>query len=128
MSTRRHRRIPLARPTLGLYDTDTGLVRFGARDYDASVGRWTSKDPIRFKGGMNLYGYVVNDPVNRCDASGLQVMGQVPSCSELALDEFGKCIDSCKSLVHTVCSFFGGESNGNCILGVAMPISKKNIA
>ena len=26
----------------GLYDKDTGLVRFGARDYDASVGRWTS--------------------------------------------------------------------------------------
>ena len=30
----------------GLYDKDTGLVRFGAREYDASVGRWTSKDRI----------------------------------------------------------------------------------
>ena len=27
----------------GLYDPDTGLVRFGARDYDASVGRWTGE-------------------------------------------------------------------------------------
>jgi RHS repeat-associated protein len=55
----------------GLYDKDTGLVRFGVRDYDASVGRWTSKDPIRFKGGsFNLYGYVVNDPVNRIDPRG----------------------------------------------------------
>ncbi len=54
----------------GLYDKDTGLVRFGARDYDASVGRWTSKDPIRFGGGMNLYGYVGNDPVNRRDPRG----------------------------------------------------------
>ncbi|MCZ7625927.1 MAG: RHS repeat-associated core domain-containing protein [Candidatus Methylomirabilis sp.] len=35
----------------GLYDPDTGLVRFGARDYDAGTGRWTAKDPIRFKGG-----------------------------------------------------------------------------
>ncbi len=26
----------------GLYDKDTGLVRFGTRDYDASVGRWTT--------------------------------------------------------------------------------------
>ena len=34
----------------GLYDTDTGLVRFGARDYDPSVGRWTAKDPILFEG------------------------------------------------------------------------------
>jgi RHS repeat-associated protein len=29
----------------GIYDRDTGLVRFGARDYDPSVGRWTTKDP-----------------------------------------------------------------------------------
>src|SRR5205823_2406689 len=29
----------------GLYDHDTGLVRFGARDYDPKTGRWTTKDP-----------------------------------------------------------------------------------
>lgn len=57
----------------GLYDRDTGLVRFGARDYDASVGRWTSKDPIRFKGsGLNLYSYALNNPINMLDSEGLQ--------------------------------------------------------
>jgi len=55
----------------GLYDRDTGLVRFGARDYDPQVGRWTNKDPIRFKGGLNLYVYVENNPINGADASGL---------------------------------------------------------
>jgi RHS repeat-associated protein len=55
----------------GLYDKDTGLVRFGARDYDAQTGRWTAKDPILFAGGdTNLYGYVSNDPVNFIDRDG----------------------------------------------------------
>jgi len=54
----------------GLYDRDTKLVRFGARDYDANTGRWTSKDPIRFDGGINLYGYVRNSPNNYYDPEG----------------------------------------------------------
>jgi RHS repeat-associated protein len=58
----------------GLYDRDTGLVRFGARDYDAETGRWTAKDPIGFAGGdTNLYGYVLGDPVNWVDPFGLLV-------------------------------------------------------
>ena len=60
----------------GLYDRDTGLVRFGARDYDAEVGRWTAKDPIGFGGGdYNLFGYVANNPVNFVDPLGLQCFG-----------------------------------------------------
>jgi RHS repeat-associated protein len=56
----------------GLYDHDTKLVRFGARDYDAETGRWTSKDPILFVSrDTSLYAYVLNDPVNRVDFSGL---------------------------------------------------------
>ncbi len=65
----------------GLSDKDTGLVRFGARDYDASAGRWTSKDPIRFRGRQfNLYVYVGNDPVNRRDPRGRAEQAN-PACS-----------------------------------------------
>ena len=55
----------------GLYDAETGLVRFGARDYDASVGRWVSKDPIRFRSQEpNVYLYASGDPVSFVDRSG----------------------------------------------------------
>ncbi len=55
----------------GLYDQQTKLTRFGARDYDAETGRWTAKDPILFNGGdTNLYGYVLNNPVNWVDPNG----------------------------------------------------------
>ena len=56
----------------GHYDEETGLIRFGYRDYDASIGRWTAKDPSGFFGGdTNLYAYVFNDPVGYIDSNGL---------------------------------------------------------
>jgi RHS repeat-associated protein len=56
----------------GLHDRDTGLVRFGFRDYDPDIGRWTVKDPIFFAGGdTDLYGYCLNNPINFFDPLGL---------------------------------------------------------
>ena len=55
----------------GLYDPETGLVRFGMRDYSAQVGRWLQRDPINFSGGdLSMFNYANNDPVNQIDPSG----------------------------------------------------------
>ncbi|MBT3053448.1 MAG: hypothetical protein KME69_01095 [Candidatus Thiodiazotropha sp. (ex Codakia orbicularis)] len=55
----------------GIYDLHTQFIRFGARDYDPEVGRWTIKDPIRFEGNdTNLFGYALNDPSNMQDITG----------------------------------------------------------
>ena len=56
----------------GLYDQQTQIIRFGFRDYDPIIGRWTSKDPIRFNGGdTSLFSYSKNDPINLFDIFGL---------------------------------------------------------
>jgi RHS repeat-associated protein len=57
----------------GLYDRDTNLTHFGYREYDSFTGKWTAKDPLLFGGGdSNLYGYVLQDPVNLVDPLGLE--------------------------------------------------------
>jgi RHS repeat-associated protein len=59
----------------GVYDVDTGVIRFGKRDYDPAIGRWISKEPLRFKAGRNFYAYVLNDPINLVDPTGLDPQG-----------------------------------------------------
>jgi len=51
-------------------DPDSGLMLLGARYYDPSVGRFINRDPISYNGGLNLYGYCGNDPVQVTDRTG----------------------------------------------------------
>jgi len=56
----------------GLYaHSASGLQLALHRGYDASLGRWVSRDPIAEFGGLNLYAYVDNDPINLVDPIGL---------------------------------------------------------
>lgn len=76
----------------GIHDRDTGLVRFGARDYDPLSGRWTAKDPIGFEGGdANVYAYVHGDPVGWIDPSGLAKCG--PGATPVAGTNYSVRID-----------------------------------
>ena len=52
-------------------DDKNGLLYMRARYYDPDVGRFITKDPIGFGGGVNLYGYVGGNPINFIDPSGL---------------------------------------------------------
>jgi RHS repeat-associated protein len=56
----------------GLFDRDTGLTHFGARDYDSASGRWLSKDPARaFHEQTSLFAAMGNSPTVTIDPSGL---------------------------------------------------------
>jgi RHS repeat-associated protein len=51
-------------------DQDTGLYYNRARYYAPTLGRFLNPDPIFIKGGLNLYAYTGNDPLNGTDPSG----------------------------------------------------------
>jgi RHS repeat-associated protein len=52
-------------------DNESDLVYYGYRYYNPSTGRWPNRDPIGEQGGMNLFAFVGNDPVNQGDPLGL---------------------------------------------------------
>ena len=54
------------------FDAESGLSDFGRRYYHAGLGRWLNRDPIGEPGGLNLYAYVENEPLNHWDSVGLQ--------------------------------------------------------
>jgi RHS repeat-associated protein len=58
------------------WDKETGLYYYRARYYDPMEGRFINKDPISFAGGdVNLYGYVLNNPLSLIDPIGLLGFG-----------------------------------------------------
>jgi hypothetical protein len=83
----------------------------GARWYQPGAGRFWSRDPIGYRGGLNLYGYVKENPINYIDPSGydMSLYGQInpgvhpsppetywspPSCYKHDFwGCFGKCIE-----------------------------------
>ena len=48
-----------------------GWYNFGYRFYAPDIGRWINRDPITEDGGVNLYGFVENNPIRKTDAYGL---------------------------------------------------------
>lgn len=52
-------------------ENDGTLYYMRGRYYSATMQRFISQDPIRFLGGVNLYSYVYNDPIDFSDPSGL---------------------------------------------------------
>ncbi|HTQ05747.1 MAG TPA: RHS repeat-associated core domain-containing protein, partial [Polyangiaceae bacterium] len=59
----------------GIYDGDSGVIRYGRRDFDPTIGRWVSKEPLRFRAGKNFYVYAFNDPINLFDPTGREPTG-----------------------------------------------------
>jgi RHS repeat-associated protein len=75
------------------YDYHLGTYYYGYRFYSPSTGRWLTRDPLGEAGGLNLYGFVGNDPVNYVDAFGLHRIVVCTDTKEVqVLDDSGKTV------------------------------------
>jgi len=112
----------------GVMDERNGLLYMRARYYDPEIGRFINKDPSGLSGGVNLFTYASNNPINWSDATGLQPYGNQTfdrrqmcrnTCSRRYMvpegceneptffkggsrAEFEKCVQNCEGLVEGV--------------------------
>lgn len=82
------------------------MADYGYRYYDPLTGRWPSRDPIEEKGGVNLYGFVGNDPVGHFDLLGLSPCCPTDNfscdecskqCSSCPIEDKSKCESDCRN-------------------------------
>lgn len=80
----------------GIYGIQHGGLLGGNHEwYDPETGRWLSKDPIGIAGGLNLYAFCGNNPVNFVDPSGLQDhSGTNRGGDGYSREDFGNDVDS----------------------------------
>jgi RHS repeat-associated protein len=72
-------------------DPVTKFSYYGYRFYDPGHGRWLNRDPIAEAGGLNLYGFVGNDPVNAVDVLGMATISDYESIvSEMQSESIGE--------------------------------------
>lgn len=74
------------------FDSETGQYYYRSRYCDATMGRFTSEDAVRFLGGVNFYSYALNQPTNYTDPHGFAPQGSC-ACSQASpgIDKAKKC-------------------------------------
>ena len=101
----------------GWKDWDTGLTQFLHRWYDSRDGRWLSRDPIGVDGGVNLYNYTDNNPVNRVDVTGLLAV----NATELIRKSVNtiKSVESCSKEISSFVKArrYSNDGISHCVAG-----------
>ena len=83
------RRNSLSDNGLQWFRVPNGITEYGYRYYNPQLGRWPSRDPIGEKGGVNLYGFVANNSINKLDYLGNGIAEDIRSTASDAINTGG---------------------------------------
>jgi RHS repeat-associated protein len=83
------------------YLKELDLLDCRNRYYSESLGRWLPRDPIAESGGINLYAYCGNEPIDRIDAYGLIVV---------VLEGYGGSLSPINTEVAAIATATGGKA------------------
>lgn len=110
------------------FDSETGLHHNYFRDYDPALGRYIQSDPIGLSGGVNLYGYVKQNPLVYIDPEGTVffLAPAVMSAVMGALNSWNPCLslsDQIGSMALGAAAGFVGGAFPFASLGVSAGVS-----
>ncbi len=129
-------------------DEVTGYYLYKYRHYDPALGRWPSRDPIEEYGGVNLYGFVNNQPTWYWDYLGTKIQTECDISKKLdelgiiykytKLGEHEHLYDECELkvdqeiirtlIIHEVTFKFKGKSIDDAISSIMVNVNaRKNI-
>ncbi len=108
-------------------DPETGLFHYRSRQYDAESGRFFAEDDVQFAflrapASLNLYTYVLNNPVRYIDPNGHQPLDVCVS-TPIGFDKFLGCFGSCAGdEVRANLSKLGRDLKSSAITGTAFGV------
>ena len=88
------------------YDSETMFYYYRARYYDPKLGRFITRDPIGFKGGINQYSYVSNNPIRFTDPT-----GEIQACKR-RFDNLGPILGDIWPMRHCYIVLDSGDTLG----------------
>ncbi|HPC61415.1 MAG TPA: RHS repeat-associated core domain-containing protein [Verrucomicrobiota bacterium] len=91
-------------------DQENGLVYYGARYYLPTLGRWIGRDPAEEHGGLNLLGFVLNNPACAIDTLGEAAIWVT---EDLRIDADPRRLTHVHDYLENVSFAYGVDANGN---------------